>query len=182
MAFVQLGDIRIYYEQRGEGPRLLVITGTNGDLRRKPSVLESPLARRFTLLAYDQRGLGQSSKPDRAYRMADYAGDAAQLMAAVGWSSARVLGISFGGMVAQEFALRHPQKVERLALACTAPGGRRGATHPPHELIGLAPQQRAQHLLAIQGTRRDAAWGAADPARPQAALAQLIAPPKPVDP
>ena len=86
-------------------------------MRRKPSVLESPLARRFTLLAYDQRGLGQSSKPDRAYRMADYAGDAAQMMEAVGWSSARVLGISFGGMVAQEFALRYPQKVERLALA-----------------------------------------------------------------
>jgi 3-oxoadipate enol-lactonase len=110
MAFVQLADIRIHYEQRGVGPRLLVITGTNGDLRRKPSVLESPLAQRFTLLAYDQRGLGQSSKPDRAYSMADYAGDAAQLMEAVSWKSARVLGISFGGMVAQEFALRHPGK------------------------------------------------------------------------
>src|SRR5260221_14527411 len=130
MAFVQLGDIRIYYEQRGEGPRLLVITGTNGDLRRKPSVLESPLARRFTLLAYDQRGLGQSSKPDRAYRMADYAGDAAQLMEAVGWSSARVLGISFGGTVAQEFARRHPHKVDRRARAATAPAARGGASDP----------------------------------------------------
>src|SRR5258708_32740892 len=154
MAFGEWGDLRLFYEQRGEGARFLVVTGTNGDLRRKPSVLESPLARRFTLLAYDQRGLGQSSKPDRAYRMADYAGDAAQLMEAVGWSSARVLGISFGGMVAQEFALRHPPKVERLALACTPPAGLGGARHPPHELIGLAPQQRAQHLLAIQGTRR----------------------------
>src|SRR5258708_10499314 len=182
MAFVQLGDIRIYYEQRGEGPRLLVITGTNGDLRGNPGVLEGPLARRSPLLAYDQRGLGKSTKPDRAYRMADYAGDAAQLMEAVGWSSARVLGISFGGMVAQEFALRHPQKVERLALACTAPGGRGGASYPLHELIGLAPQQRAEHLLAIQDTRRDAAWVAADPARAQAALAELMARAKPVDP
>ncbi len=51
MPFVERGDIELYYEQRGEGPRLLVVTGTNGDLRRKPSVLESPLARRFTLLA-----------------------------------------------------------------------------------------------------------------------------------
>lgn len=182
MAFVERADIRLFYERRGEGPRLLVITGTNGDLRRKPSVLESPLAKRFTLIAYDQRGLGQSSKPDRAYSMVDYADDAAQVMDAVGWTSARVLGISFGGMVAQEFALRHPGKVERLALACTAPGGRGGASYPLHELIGLTPQQRAEHLLAIQDTRRDSAWVAADPARAQAALAELMARAKPVDP
>lgn len=182
MAFVERGDIRLFYEQRGQGPRLLVITGTNGDLRRKPSVLESPLARRFTLLAYDQRGLGQSSKPDRPYRMADYADDAAQMMDAVGWQSARVLGTSFGGMVAQEFALRHPHKVERLALCCTAPGGRGGASYPLHELIGLSPQQRAEHLLAVQDTRRDAAWVAADPVRAEAALNELMARARPVDP
>ena len=182
MPFVERGDIRLFYEQRGQGPRLLVITGTNGDLRRKPSVLESPLARRFTLVAYDQRGLGQSSKPDHPYHMADYADDAAQVMDTVGWGSARVLGISFGGMVAQEFALRHPHKVERLALCCTAPGGRGGASYPLHELIGLSPQQRAEHLLAVQDTRRDAAWIAADPARAQKALDELMARARPVDP
>src|SRR5260370_26548431 len=137
MAFVEWGDIRLFYEQRGEGPRLLVVTGTNGDLRRKPSVLESPLARRFTLLAYDQRGLGQSSKPDRAYRMADYADDAAKLIDAMGWTSARVLGISFGGMVAQEFALRYPDKVERLALACTAPRGTAAPANPRPRVAGF---------------------------------------------
>jgi 3-oxoadipate enol-lactonase len=182
MPFVERGDIRLFYEQRGQGQRLLVITGTNGDLRRKPSVLDSPLARRFTLVAYDQRGLGQSSKPDRPYQMTDYADDAAQVMDTLGWASARVLGISFGGMVAQEFALRHPQKVERLALCCTAPGGRGGASYPLHELIGLSPQQRAEHLLAVQDTRRDAAWVAADPARAQAALDELMARARPVDP
>jgi 3-oxoadipate enol-lactonase len=182
MAFVERGDIRLFYERRGQGPRLLVITGTNGDLRRKPSVMESPLTRRFALLAYDQRGLGQSSKPDRPYRMTDYADDAAQVMEAVGWKSARVLGISFGGMVAQEFALRHPQKVERLALCCTAPGGRGGASYPLHELIGLTPQQRAESLLAVQDTRRDAAWVAAGPARAQAALDELMARARPIDP
>lgn len=182
MPFVERGDIKLYHEMRGEGPLLLVITGTNGDLRRKPSVLDSPLARRFTMLAYDQRGLGRSSKPDRAYRMEDYADDAAALMDAVGWRSARVLGISFGGMVAQEFALRHPERVERLALACTAPGGRGGASYPLHELIHLTPEERARHLLAIQDTRRDAAWVAADPARAEVAIAEIMARAKPVDP
>jgi 3-oxoadipate enol-lactonase len=182
MPFAQRDDVKLFYDQRGDGPRLLVITGTNGDLRRKPSVLESPLARRFTLVAYDQRGLGQSSKPDRPYSMAEYGDDAAAVMDAVGWPSARVLGISFGGMVAQEFALRQPQRVERLALACTAAGGRGGASYPLHELIGLSPQQRAEHLLAIQDTRRDAAWVAANPERAQAALAELMARARPVDP
>jgi hypothetical protein len=51
MPFAEWDDIRLFYEQRGEGPRLLLISGTNGDLGRRPSVLESPLARRFDLLA-----------------------------------------------------------------------------------------------------------------------------------
>ena len=181
MPFTTLGDITLYYETRGDGPRLLVITGTNGDLRRKPSVLESPLAGHFTVLAYDQRGLGQSSKPDRPYTMAEYADDAAGLMEALGWTRARVLGISFGGMVAQEFSLRHSQKVERLALACTSPGGRGGASYPLHELIGLSPEQRARHMLGIQDMRRDATWIATDPRRAEAALAEMMARARPVD-
>jgi 3-oxoadipate enol-lactonase len=160
----------------------VVITGTNGDLRRKPSVLESPLAKRFTLLAYDQRGLGQSSKPDRPCAMANYADDAARLMDALGWPKARVLGISFGGMVAQEFTLRHPDKVERLALACTSPGGRGGASYPLHEIAHLSPTERARHMLGIQDTRRDAAWIDADPERAERALAELMARGRPIDP
>ena len=53
--------------------------------------------------------------------------DAARLMEHVGWKSAKVIGVSFGGMVAQEFVLRHPRRVERLVLACTSPGGAGGA-------------------------------------------------------
>jgi len=52
------------------------------------------------------------------------------LMDHAGWASARVIGVSFGGMVAQEFVLRHPKKVERLVLACTSPGGEGGASYP----------------------------------------------------
>jgi 3-oxoadipate enol-lactonase len=182
MPLVQLQGIELYYEMRGEGPRLLVISGTGGDLRRKPGILQSPLARRFSVLAYDQRGLGQSGKPDRPYTMAEYADDAAALMAAVGWRSARVLGISFGGMVAQEFALRHPGKVERLALACTSPGGRGGASYPLHELGDLDSQARARHMLGIMDTRRDPAWVAANPERARAVLDEMIAGARPVDP
>src|SRR4051812_16793391 len=115
MPFVKLADLDFYYERTGQGPRVLFISGTGSDLRHKPSVLEGPLPQAFDVVAYDQRGLGQSAKPDVPYTMADYADDAARLMEAIGWNSAAVVGMSFGGMVAQEFALRHPAKVERLA-------------------------------------------------------------------
>ena len=74
-------QMKIYYE-RGQdyghsGDPLLFISGTGGDLRNKPNQFDSPLAKVFELIAYDQRGLGQTSKPDGDYTMADYADDAA---------------------------------------------------------------------------------------------------------
>ena len=100
MPIAKLPGLDLYFERTGSGPPLLFISGTGGDLRNKPNVFDGPLARRFDLLAYDQRGLGQSDKPDLPYSMADYADDAAALMAHQGWDEARVIGVSFGGMVA----------------------------------------------------------------------------------
>ena len=181
MPFAALNDIELYYELAGTGPRLLFISGTGGDLRRRPGIQDSPLPKLFTLLAYDQRGLGRSGKPDRPYSMAEYADDAAALMDALGWDSARVIGVSFGGMVAQELALRHPARVERLALACTSPGGAGGASYPLHELAGLDPEARARRMMGINDVRCDADWVAADPARAQSALDMMLAMAKPID-
>ena len=100
MPFVELRGLRFYYETRGKGPRLLLFSGSGGDLRRRPGLLDSPLAEHFELLCHDQRGLGQSDRPDTDYTMVDYAEDAAALLDAVGWERCRVLGVSFGGMVA----------------------------------------------------------------------------------
>ena len=158
-----ISDIELYYERAGAGAPLLFISGTGGDLRVKPNVFEGPFAKTFDLVAYDQRGLGQSSKPDRPYAMADYADDAAALMDHIGWSSALVVGASFGGMVAQELALRHSAKVRRLVLACTSPGGAGGSSYPFHEIGHLTGEARARHLLPISDTRRDAAWAREHP-------------------
>jgi 3-oxoadipate enol-lactonase len=163
MPFAKLSGIELYYERAGAGPRLLFISGTGGDLRVKPNVFDGPFARAFDLLAYDQRGLGRSEKPDIAYSMADYADDAAALMGSQGWDEALVVGVSFGGMVAQELALRHPRRVARLVLACTSPGGAGGASFPFHEIEHLKGEARARHLIPISDTRRDAAWAAAHP-------------------
>ena len=64
MPITKVRDIEVYYERHGEGPPLLFISGTGGDLRVKPNLFDGPLAKAFDLLAYDQRGLGQTSKPD----------------------------------------------------------------------------------------------------------------------
>ena len=138
MPFVQLDDLKAYYERAGSGPRLLFISGSGGDLRVKPGVFESPLARGFDLLGYDQRGLGQTDKPAGPYSMQDYADDAAKLLDALDWQDALVVGVSFGGMVAQEFALRHPRRISKLVLACTSSGGEGGASYPLHEDRGHA--------------------------------------------
>lgn len=175
MPFTTVRDLRMYYEIGGAGPRLLSISGTGGDLRKTPNVFDAPIARRFEILAYDQRGLGQTSRPDIPYTMADYADDANALLDAVGWQRCLVLGISFGGMVAQEFAVRYGQRVERLVLACTSSGGAGGASFPLHELADLSPVDYAHRNIQISNTRHDAAWQAAHPGEVQALLDQSLA-------
>jgi len=175
MPFITVRDLQMYYEIRGKGPRLLVISGTGGDLRRSPSIFEMPIAHHFEILAYDQRGLGQTSRPDIPYTMVDYANDANALLEAVGWDRCLVMGISFGGMVVQEFSLHYPHRVERLVLASTSSGGAGGASYPLHELSHLAVEEYARKVLYLGDTRRDVAWQATNAAQFQFLLDQTLA-------
>jgi 3-oxoadipate enol-lactonase len=174
MPFINVRDLKMYYEIRGKGPRLLVISGTGGDLRRFPSIFEMTIAQHFEILAYDQRGLGQTSKPDIPCTMVDYAEDANALLDAVGWDCCLVMGISFGGMVAQEFALRYPHRVERLVLACTSSGGAGGSSYPLHELADLPVEDYARHILQLRDIRRHGIWRAADPVQFQAMFDEVL--------
>ncbi len=153
-----LPGVRLEYELGGTAgaPRLLLISGSGSDLRRQPRTHDHPaLAERFEVLAYDHRGLG-SSVPDDPHReptMADYAADAIGLLDHVGWDACRVLGVSFGGMVAQELAVTTPERIERLGLACTSPGGAGGSSAPLHTLADLPPDARLAQQVAWLDTR-----------------------------
>jgi 3-oxoadipate enol-lactonase len=153
--FARVRGIDLYYELHGDGPRVLSISGTGGDLRANPLRGSGALEQRCSVLMYDQRGLGQSSKPDVAYTMADYADDAAGLLDVVGWSRCHVLGVSFGGMVAQHLALRHPDRVERLVLACTSPGGAGGSSYDLRLLDEYEGDERTRRWLPLLDTRND---------------------------
>src|SRR5262245_2739153 len=105
--------------------------------------------------------------------MADLAADAACLLEIAGWDTCRVLGVSFGGMVAQEFAVTHPERVERLAVACTSAGGHGGSSYPLHKLQELPPGERAAAQLKLADSRWDERWLRARPA--DRALAEALA-------
>jgi 3-oxoadipate enol-lactonase len=169
-----VNDIDIYYETRGRGEHLLFISGTGGDLRNKPNIFDSPLVKHFEVLAYDQRGFGQTSKPDIPYSMAGYADDAAGLLDALGWKKCYVIGISFGGMVAQELALRYPQRIKKLVLMCTSSGGAGGRSFPLHELTCLPVEERARKTLATGNLHWGDAWRESHQELYQAALDQKI--------
>ncbi|WP_339671576.1 alpha/beta hydrolase [Dasania marina] len=158
MPFISVRDISLYYQIKGSGPKLLYINGTGADLRNKPNIFDSVLAEHFTILAFDQRGLGQSGKPDYPYSLQDYADDIATLLVALEWSSCSVMGVSFGGMVAQHFTLSYPQRVQRLVLACTSSGGEGGDSFAMHSLDALPPYERAKRFLELSDTRRDLSW------------------------
>jgi 3-oxoadipate enol-lactonase len=167
-----VNGVELYWEQTGSGPRLLFCNGSGTTLQAVRPLLDL-VAAKFDLLAWDYRGLGRSGPLTGPYTMADLAADAAGLLQIAGWDTCRVLGVSFGGMVAQEFAVTNPERVECLALACTSAGGDGGSSYPLHKLPELPPQERAAAQLKLADSRWDERWLEAHPA--DRALAAALA-------
>ncbi len=153
MATLDLDDVTLYYELHGDdGPEVLFLNGSGSTIERVRPLVEV-LAQSCTVAIADHRGMGRSSVPTPPYSMADYARDAIGLADFLGWDRCSVLGISFGGMVAQELAVTWPERVERLALLCTSPGGPTTSSYPLHELSSLPDDERVTTMLGLLDSR-----------------------------
>ena len=118
MPKVRVGDVALHYVEAGTGDPLLLVMGLGGD--HLAWGLQMPVfAQRYRVIAFDNRGVGQSDVPDHPYTTRMMAEDAAGLLAALGVERAHVIGLSMGGMIAQELALNHPARVRTLQLHAT---------------------------------------------------------------
>lgn len=131
------------------------------------------LAQHVDVAVHDQRCLGRTGVPAVQPTMADYAADALAVLDHLGWERALVFGISFGGMVAQELAVTAPERIERLALLCTSPGGAGGSSYPLHELASMPPDERAAVSLRNLDVRFTPEWLQTHPS--DQALVQVMA-------
>lgn len=165
--------IKVYYEVTGPGKTewqgdkeewILMLTGSAADLRRTTDQQYLNLSMPYLkVVAYDHRNTGQTTIKDEPCTMDDYADDAAALLEAVIPSDkvpVWVMGVSFGGMVAQHLALRHPKLIKKLVLCCCATGGEGGMSYPIHDWYkpGLTIEDRVLKKIAQANTDRTEEW------------------------
>ena len=129
MARITIGDVRIHWESYGEKEPLLLISGVSGGTWTWEENIEA-WSPHFRVIVFDNIGAGRSGKPNRPYTIEEMADHAAAVLDAAGVKQAGVVGLSMGGMIAQELALRHPNRVHRLVLGCTHCGVNNRI--PPH--------------------------------------------------
>ncbi|MFH1435166.1 MAG: alpha/beta hydrolase [Pseudomonadota bacterium] len=118
MPVAEVNGISLFYEESGQGEPLLMIPGL-GMEHREYSWLAAGLEPHCRILAFDNRGAGQSDKPKGPYSVEMLADDAAGLLDVLGAGRTSVFGISFGAKIAQMLALRRPDLVDRLILGCS---------------------------------------------------------------
>lgn len=159
MPRINANGINIYYEVHGKGKPLVVVNGLGIELSEF-AVVTRPLAEKFKVLTFDNRGAGRSDKPDEPYTIEMLAQDTAQLMQAAGFSKSNVMGISLGGRIALELTLQHPEMVNKLVLVSTSAKVqstwvRRLLTSPPPKFLyrGKYPQPRYAFIRQREASR-----------------------------
>ncbi len=137
MPKVELAGTELHYERAGAGEPLLLIQGMSANHLAWGQAFSSRLERDFEVIAFDNRGMGLSSPVTEAFSIAEMAADTAGLLGALEIESAHVLGISMGGMIAQELALAHPGKLRSLTIGCSYCGGEGSQLMDPADFQGL---------------------------------------------
>lgn len=161
---LRVNGIDLYYEKHGSGPPLLLIAGLGCATWMWWRTIPG-LSRHFRLIAFDNRGVGESDKPDEPYSMRMMADDAAGLLRALKIEHADVLGISMGGYVAQELALAHPELVRCLIMGATGVNGAESTDEfcrAIDEAKRLPPEQFLRRVLSFPDAGHYFFWEKAD--------------------
>ncbi len=155
MPKIRIGEIKMYYEIHGKGFPLVMIMGL---LANKdwwiPEVIEE-LSKHFKVLIFDNRGAGRTDAPKIDYTIKMFADDTLGLMDALEIEQTHMLGVSMGGMIAQEFVLNYPDRVKKLVLCSTTPGGPHSVPTPPETIAAmmdrenLTEEQMARRIIPL---------------------------------
>jgi pimeloyl-ACP methyl ester carboxylesterase len=159
----EASGIRIAWERRGSGPPLLLIHGL-GYARWGWEPVVDGLAEAHEVVLFDNRGVGGSDAPLGPYSSRQLAEDTVAVLDAAGLERAHVLGTSLGGMVALQVALDSPDRVDRLVLACTTPGGPSAAPMPEQTVRLLQESPSLPRDVAMRRGVENALAPGADPA------------------
>lgn len=151
---VKVRDVDVAYKILGEGDPLVLIMGYAGTMDLWAPQLLQELASRYRAIIFDNRGMGKTTASDKEFTLEVFADDTAALLDALGIKRANVLGWSMGSCIAQELALNHPDKVDKLILYAADCGGKEAIPPSPEVLKILAdtsgtPQERGERLLKL---------------------------------
>ena len=152
----QVGDSRMHYAMHGAGFPLIMIIGMSANIDWWDPRLILAFAHSYKTVVFDNRGTGRSGISDKEFSIRLFADDTAALLDALEISRAHVFGLSMGGMIAQELALKHPEKVDKLILCSTTCGGQKGVP-PSLDVLNLlmaerdriSPEERARQIVSL---------------------------------
>lgn len=153
MPSIDVGGTELNYVRAGAGEPMLLIQGMSATHMTWGRPFLTPLEESFECIVFDNRGMGLSGPAQMPFTTADLAGDTLGLLDALEIERAHVVGISMGGMIAQELALAHPERIRTLTLGATYCGGPEGTLMAPGDLqmlgTAMASGDREQVLRAM---------------------------------
>jgi len=144
MAYIKVNDIQMYYEIHGEGEPLVFILGLGTDVSEWGGFIRW-FAEKYRVLAFDNRGVGRTDKPDVVYSIEMMADDTAELMQKLGFQRAYVIGISLGGRIGLSLSLRHAKIVKKLVLVSTSARVVKNWRRSFYGLLSSAPVFRSKY-------------------------------------
>ncbi|HEY1739178.1 MAG TPA: alpha/beta hydrolase [Acidimicrobiia bacterium] len=150
MTIARIGDRDLYYERRGAGEPLLLIMGMAGHHNTWGEPFLSMLAESFDVVAFDNRGIGESTDIPGQFTIVELANDAVALLEHLGWETAHVMGISLGGMIAQELVIDAPNMVRTLIIGCSFCGGEGSTLAAPGPMQMFEAMQTGDPEVAVR--------------------------------